>query len=108
METVHLFISGKVQGIGYRQFIKSFARKNSVFGWVQNLPDGRVEVVLQGSRSLRFHADDESSSERAGQAKEAIEKMIELCRKGPFLAEVKEITVGNEDTNERFSDFTIR
>jgi acylphosphatase len=53
---------------------------------VQNLPDGRVEVLVQGS-------------------KEAIEKLIKFCEKGPFLAEVKSVAVTWEKAEEYFDDF---
>lgn len=91
MLTVHIFISGVVQGVGYRQFVKSFAKKNTISGWVQNTPEGKVEAVLQGSI-------------------ENVEKMVKLCWKGPFLSEVKDIaiTVLKENETERFSEFTIR
>ena len=84
----HVFISGSVQGVGYRQFIKSNVRQLGLTGWVHNTEDGGVEAVFCGE-------------------KEKIETMIKLCKKGPFLAEVKQ--VGFEWENpENFSEFTIR
>jgi acylphosphatase len=70
----HLVISGFVQGVGFRQFVKKTALRLGLVGWVKNIDGGRVEVLLCGS-------------------KEKIEKSIEACRKGPFLAEVKDIRV---------------
>lgn len=70
----HVFISGFVQGVGFRHFIRKEAGKLGLWVSVQNLPDGRVEALLEGE-------------------KENIDKMIALCRKGPFLAEVEDVVV---------------
>ncbi len=92
----HVFISGSVQGVGYRQFVKSNARKLGLTGWVRNTEDGGVEAVLQSS----------ASSDQEG--KEIIEQMIGICRKGPFLAEVKQIGFAWEEREEQFQEFVIR
>ena len=88
MKIAHVFISGFVQGVGFRQFIKNNAEKCRLSGWGRNLSDGRVEVVLQGRI-------------------ENIEKMIQLCLKGPFLAEVKNVEAAWEETKEEFKNFEI-
>jgi len=46
----HIFISGKVQGVGFRYQLQQTARRLNLGGWVRNLRDGRVEAVLIGSR----------------------------------------------------------
>lgn len=74
--TVHVLISGFVQGVGYRQFVKSNARKLGLTGYVTNLPDKRVEALFEGGE-------------------ESIQEMIKLCKKGPFLSEVDAIIVEN-------------
>ena len=43
------FISGRVQGVGYRYFVQRASARHQVRGYVQNLDDGRVEVVAEGS-----------------------------------------------------------
>jgi acylphosphatase len=94
MQQAHVFISGNVQGIGYRQFVKSNAKKLGLTGWVQNLPAGR-QVPSNGGVEAVFCGD-----------KDTIEQMIEMCKKGPFLAEVKHLGFEWEDV-EQFSSFEI-
>jgi len=74
MKGAHVFISGFVQGVGFRHLLRKEMAKLGVLGSVENLPDGRVEALFEGSI-------------------EDINKMIALCRKGPFLAEVKDVVV---------------
>lgn len=89
MTHAHIFISGFVQGIGFRVFIRSRAQRAGLKGWVRNLSDGRVEAVLHGN-------------------KQKIEEVIKECNKGPFLAEVKNVTVDWEETDEKFENFEQR
>lgn len=49
MEARKFIVSGAVQGVGYRFFAQRAAAKHQVFGYVRNLPDGRVESWAQGS-----------------------------------------------------------
>jgi len=52
--SVHYYISGDVQGVYYRSFSKSCARQFNLVGWVRNLEDGRVEVLVSGdTKSLQ-------------------------------------------------------
>ena len=46
----HLFISGIVQVVGFRVYIQNQARRNQIQGWIKNLNDGRVEVLLVGAQ----------------------------------------------------------
>lgn len=86
--TARVFVSGFVQGVGYRQFVKQSAKQIGLTGWVKNLPDNRVEAVFAGS-------------------KEQIEKMISLCQKGPFLSEVKDMQASFEDIKIIYNSFDI-
>ena len=45
---VHAYVSGLVQGVGYRWFVRQRATSSGLAGSARNLPDGRVEVVLEG------------------------------------------------------------
>lgn len=76
-KSVRLYIQGAVQGIFFRQFIKDNAEKNDVRGFVRNLEDGRVEVFIEGDL-------------------ENVEKMIELCKKGPKHSQIRNVEVKEE------------
>ena len=89
MRQAHVFISGSVQGVGYRYFVKQNARKLGLTGWVRNTEDGGVEAVLQGDKKL-------------------IEQLIALCKNGPFMAEVQHVGLEWDAVKEEFADFTIR
>jgi acylphosphatase len=88
MQQSHLFITGDVQGVGFRQFVRYKARKFGVSGWVRNLSDGRVEAMLQGDKPV-------------------LEQMIAICRKGPPIAHVKDISITWEAPQQIFDNFTI-
>lgn len=86
--TVYVIISGFVQGVGFRHFVKVNARSLGVKGWIKNLSSGEVEAI--------FQAD-----------KENIEHLIEICRKGPFLSEVKKIAVEKINSSDKFDKFEV-
>jgi len=88
-KSIHLYISGMVQGVGYRQFVRYVARKLGVTGWVQNLPDGRVEAMVHGSE-------------------DQLKELIRRCKKGSFVSEVKDIDVIWMENEETFDGFEIR
>ncbi|MCX7592328.1 MAG: acylphosphatase [Fischerella sp.] len=84
----HVFISGRVQGVGYRFATVDTASQLGLSGWVRNLPDGRVEAVFEGVR-------------------EVVEEMIRWCHQGPPAAMVKEVVVEFEEP-EGLRRFEVR
>ena len=85
----HIFVSGRVQGVFFRVETRHEARKSNVAGWVRNTSGGRVEAIFEGER-------------------EAVEKLIDFCRKGPSGARVTKIDVQWEEYSGEFKDFKIR
>ncbi len=82
----HVFVSGLVQGVFFRQSTQLKAQGLGVFGWIRNLSDGRVEAVFEGD-------------------KVAVETLVDYCRHGPSHARVDNIEVINENFKGEFSDF---
>lgn len=85
----HVWISGVVQGVFFREATKNKAEDLRLTGWVRNLPDGRVEAVFEGD-------------------KESIEKIIEWVEEGPDSARVEDIEVKWREYKDEFSFFEIR
>jgi len=48
MDSIHLEVSGRVQGVGFRWFVVDNARELRLSGWVRNRPDGNVEIAASG------------------------------------------------------------
>ena len=88
METVHLVIKGKVQGVYYRASARDIAIELGIKGWIKNVPGGQVEVMASGN-------------------KEELEKFIGWCRRGPKHAEVSDVAV-TRLKEQNFSDFSIK
>jgi acylphosphatase len=78
MQTVHLVIKGKVQGVFFRASTKDKANELGIKGWVKNMPDGNVEVLAAGN-------------------KDQLENFIEWCRRGPTQAIVSDVVVSNAE-----------
>jgi len=86
--TAHVLISGRVQGIGFRFFVSSVARRRGLKGYVRNLDDGRVEILLQGDE-------------------EVIKETLEIIKSGHPLAKINKIEVNWKNKGENFEDFQI-
>jgi acylphosphatase len=84
----HLLINGKVQGVYFRQNTGIVAARNNVKGWVSNLEDGRVEVLLEG-----YESD--------------VRRVIEWCHTGPTNAKVIDVETKYERYIGEFEEFKI-
>jgi acylphosphatase len=84
----HLLINGKVQGVYFRQNAVIVAARNNVKGWVRNLQDGQVEVLLEGSQS-------------------DVGQVIRWCNTGPANAKVISVDVKYEKYVGEFEEFKI-
>ncbi len=87
-QRIHLFIRGKVQGVYFRQGMKSVAEKSNVKGWVRNLQDKRVEAVLEGKDT-------------------DVNELVEWSHIGPVNAVVEDVQIINEKYKGEFSKFDI-
>ena len=86
---IHVHVSGKVQGVFFRQALRAEAEKGGVAGWVRNLDDGRVEAVAEGPA-------------------EAVDSLAEWCRHGPAGARVSGLDVSEEKPSGEFDTFAVR
>jgi acylphosphatase len=73
MQARLLRIEGRVQGVGYRDWILREAQRLGLDGWVRNLVDGSVQALVAGDEA-------------------AVEALLTLCRRGPLMARVDAIT----------------
>ncbi len=85
---VYVLISGKVQGVFFRESTRKKALSLDLTGWVRNLSDSRVEAVFEGE-------------------KEKIERMIFWIKKGPRFSRVENIEVKEEKYLDEFESFRV-
>ncbi len=83
---IHVFISGKVQGVGFRNFTRQNAQKLGLKGSVKNLKDGRVELVAEGRK---FALDD----------------LLKKVRSGPRAAKVDDVKVEEREFSGKYEKF---
>ncbi|MGB6976899.1 MAG: acylphosphatase [Gammaproteobacteria bacterium] len=86
---IRYLITGRVQGVYYRDATRRQAEQLQITGWTRNLSDGRVEVMAQGTL-------------------ENLEKFQQWLWKGPVLAKVTEVIVEPTTLTEHFTGFTVR
>ncbi len=84
----HVLISGRVQGVCFRDACRRLALQHGVSGWVRNLPDGRVEAVLEGPP-------------------DGVHRLVDWAHHGPAAATVTGVTV-REERPEGLSHFAVR
>ena len=87
-QRIRIFVTGKVQGVFFRQSLKVMAKKNNIFGWVKNLTDGRVEAILEGDE-------------------EQLGRLLEWAHRGPANARVEDVEICNEEFTNEFSKFDV-
>jgi acylphosphatase len=71
-------VHGRVQGVFFRESVRTKAQQRGVNGWVANRPDGAVEAVFEGEA-------------------EAVERLVDFCRRGPRGAQVESVDVFEEE-----------
>ena len=76
-----LRIEGRVQGVGYRDWLQREAQRAGLSGWVRNRPDGSVQALLAGEAA-------------------AVQALLDACRRGPLLARVDRIADSPADPPE--------
>ena len=84
----HVYYSGRVQGVGFRYTAERIALDLDLKGWVKNLPDGRVEIVCEGSR-------------------ERIEGFLEKIRRSSLGPGIRRVACSWEEPTNEFGDFTV-
>jgi len=90
-ETVraHIFVSGHVQGVGYRAFACQQAKHHGLHGWVQNVMDGRVEAEVQGDR-------------------EALDSFLQDLQRGPTWSSVEHVAIDWMELGKSERGFEIK
>ncbi len=87
-ERAHVYYSGRVQGVGFRYTAEGIALEIGLVGWVKNLPDGRVEMVCEGS-------------------KEDIVSLLDRIQKSVVGPHIKKADVSWKKATDEFSDFRV-
>ena len=85
--SVRMTISGRVQGVGYRDSLRLVAQALDVTGWVRNLANGDVEAVIQGDE-------------------DAVERIVAWCHNGPPGANVRFVDAQLIETSETYIAFS--
>ena len=86
---IHIFYSGKVQGVGFRMTAEETAQEFGVVGWVKNLRNGQVELVAEGEQTV-------------------LERFLEALRQGSMKNFISQVDVTWSNASETFDEFSIR
>ena len=89
MKRVHVFYSGRVQGVGFRMTAEEAAQEFGVVGWVKNLRDGRVELLAEGEPEI-------------------LERFLRALRGGPMKNFIQQVELSWGHASEVFHEFEIR
>ena len=88
-ERAHVYVSGQVQGVFFRDSTRERAEQLGLAGWVRNLPDGRVEAIFEGPS-------------------EKVREIIRWCEEGPSHAEVDDVDAEIEASEGDLEGFEVR
>ena len=89
IKELHVLITGRVQGVGFRYATRTKAKALGLSGWVRNLPDGQVEACFVGTRPV-------------------LEQMLDWCTSGPPLAQVRQVSPDWQVATHPYNGFAIR
>ncbi len=89
LAAANLFVRGRVQGAGFRFFVRRHARDFGITGWVKNLPDRDVEIYAEGEKTV-------------------LDEFIAEVKEGPAFGYVSDIDIDWLEPSGRFSGFDIR
>ena len=84
----HVFVSGIVQGVFFRQKTRQQAQSRGVTGWIRNMDDGRVEAIFEGEE-------------------DSVKALVDFCSKGPKGALIINVDVAFETFAGEFQDFEV-
>lgn len=85
---IYCVLKGKVQRVGFRDYIEGYAREHGMFGWVKNNTDGSVELVIQGTP-------------------DQLKECIEVLNQGTPLARVESLSVDWRTPAKQFDEFKV-
>jgi acylphosphatase len=86
---LHIFVTGRVQGVFFRQATRVIAIENNVTGWIKNLNDGRVEILIEGEEK-------------------SMDSVVEWCSLGPANSRVDDIQIFEEKFVDEYENFEVR
>lgn len=89
MIRANIIVEGRVQGVGYRANTRRMANQLNLKGWVRNLRDGRVEIMVEGEEEM-------------------VERLIQWCHRGPTSAYVNKVITEKSEPQREFNRFTIK
>jgi acylphosphatase len=87
-QRVHIFVEGRVQGVGFRYFTLEIANRFEITGWVRNTHNQEVEITAEGSR-------------------EKLDQFINIIRRGPNAGFVKHLRIQWQSTTGEFKRFSV-
>ncbi|MCW4014162.1 MAG: acylphosphatase [Candidatus Bathyarchaeota archaeon] len=89
MIRAHIIVEGRVQGVGYRANTRRMANQLKLKGWVRNLRDGRVEIIVEGEEEM-------------------VERLIQWCHRGPTSAYVSKVSSETSEAQRDFDRFSVK